>query len=418
MTLVLSMVLSLLIPAAGADYAPEAGGAGPVDMAYVSDDLASPSPSPSPKPELRAEPTDPETEPPETDTPETPDAPEEVTTETPEEGDTAEPSAETGVTEETPGPTEETAPEETPDEEPAETPDTDLPEEAPEAPAAEDPADAPDEDLPEAPEEAEEAEEIEEPEEPEENAELPYRTLTVRATELPSEDGYRNPTVPVLWSNALWKQLFGREPESESADADLAFGFFPVGSFTDDSLTVGITGFIPETVTAAARCLRYDEAEIHPEVALYLLEIELRNPDGTAYFPEEPLQITVIDEGLLRAALDGKAFLAYFDETYSGMGLPGDIGVMTEVGVNQDRLAFKENRIMDPIRFRTTDQLDTSVLGSVSFMTENASLRFLLSGQQGEKNLHSPEASPSVHRRWPNSRQSRRPEPLPRRSSA
>ncbi|MCR5135641.1 MAG: DUF5979 domain-containing protein [Oscillospiraceae bacterium] len=370
MTLVLSMVLSLLIPAAGADYAPETGGAGPVDMAYVSDDMASPSPSPSPKPELRAEPTDPETEP-----PETPDAPEEVTTETPEEGDTAEPSAETGVTEETPGPAEETAPEETPDEAPAETPDAELPEEVPEAP--------------EAPEEAGEAEEIEEPEEPEENAELPYRTLTVRATELPSEDGYRNPTVPVLWSNTLWKQLFGREPESESAEDDLAFGVFPVDSFTDDSLTVGITGFIPETVTAAARCLRYDEAEIHLEVALYLLEIELRNPDGTAYFPEEPLQVTVTDEGLLRAALDGKAFLAYFDETYSGMGLPGDIGVMTDVGVNQDRLAFKENRIMDPIRFRTTDQLDTSVLGSVSFMTENASLRFVLSGQQGEKTLHS-----------------------------
>lgn len=261
--------------------------------------------------------------------------------------------------------------------------------EAPEAPVAEDPADAPDEDLPEAPEEAGEAEEIEEPEEPEENAELPYRTLAVRATELPSEDGYRNPTVPVLWSNALWKQLYGREPESESADDDLTFGVFPVGSFTDDSLTVGITGFIPETVTAAARCLRYDEAEIHPEVALYLLEIELRNPDGTAYFPEEPLQVTVTDDGLLRAALDGKAFLAYFDETYSGMGLPGDIGVMTDLGVNQDRLAFKENRIMDPIRFRTTDQLDTSVLGSISFMTENASLRFVFSGQQGEKTLHS-----------------------------
>ncbi|MCR5137554.1 MAG: prealbumin-like fold domain-containing protein [Oscillospiraceae bacterium] len=341
MALVMSMVLSLVVPAAGAEYAPEESGEIPVSQVYEAADQTSDAPASAKPakemPEAVVAPKDPESPAP-ADAPERalPEAPE-----LPEELPVPEPAA------------------------PAEEPAEDLPEEAPEG---EEPApEALPEELPEAPEEEEQVVA------PEEEEELPYRTLTVQAARLPVADENQNPVEPILWSSTMWNRLYGRIPEF---------------SAKNDSVTVEITGSMPETVTAQARFVGFAEAETHPEVALFLLEAELRYPDGTAYVPEEELQVTVASEGLLRAALDGKAFLAYSDEAYDGTGREGDVGILGDFSVRSEWLAYTENEYTEPIRFQTAGLLDTTVLGTVKFTEAASRFRFLLSGQQGLRNLN------------------------------
>lgn len=340
MALVLSMVLSLVVPAAGAEYTPESVDA-PVSQVYEAADQKSDAPAPAkPAKEMPEAVVAPK----ESESPAPADAPEQALPEAPE------------LPEELPAP-EPAAP--------AEEPAEDLPEEAPEG---EEPApEALPEELPEAPEEEEQVVA------PEEEEELPYRTLTVQASRLPVTDENQNPVESILWSSTMWNRLYGRIPEFSSRN---------------DSVTVEITGSMPETVTAQARFVGFAEEETHPEVALFLLEVELRYPDGTPYVSKDELQVTVASEGLLRAALDGKAFLAYSDGAYDGTGREGDVSVRGDFSVRSEWLAYTENEYTEPIRFRTAGLLDTTVLGTVKFTEAASRFRFLLSGQQGLRNLN------------------------------
>lgn len=234
--------------------------------------------------------------------------------------------------------------------------------------------------VPEAPEAEEEMEEPAEPEAPEEFwnepeiYEEPVRSLLVQAIRMEAEDVYGNPTEPVLWSNGVWNRLCGRAIEVKKQDAE-------------ETVVLSITGVIPEGVSVSARYLPYSDPEVHTETALLQLEVVLTDANGMPWIPDEPLQVSVSSGTVMNAIVDGKALIAYFDAARDGKGPADYVTVFTEDRVDEDLLGFDPEEPWETSHFLEDGSLDTST-GVVSFETERVPFRFILSGQQGMRNLY------------------------------
>ncbi|MCR5137766.1 MAG: VWA domain-containing protein [Oscillospiraceae bacterium] len=243
----------------------------------------------------------------------------------------------------------------------------------------EDPAAAPE--MPEAPEAPEEMEEPVEPEEfwyEPEIHEDPVRSLLVQASRMEAEDAYGNPTESVLWSNGVWKRLCGRDIEAKKQNAE-------------ETVVVSITGVIPEGVSVSARYLPYSDPEVHTETALLQLEVVLTDVNGMPWIPNEPLQVSVSSETVMNAIVDGKALIAYFDAACDGKGPADYATVFTEDRVDEGLLGFDPQEPWETSHFLEDGSLDTST-GAVSFETDRVPFRFILSGQQGMRNLYAEAA--------------------------
>ena len=201
--------------------------------------------------------------------------------------------------------------------------------------------------------------------------ELPLRTLTVSAGQMAFRDQYLNSTEPVLWSGSVWNWLYGSAIEP---------------AYTDGHVTVEISGHIPETVTARAMFVEFADpgAARNAERALMLLDVALLDETGAFYVPTEKLHVSVSSGPVYGAVESGEPFVAYFDDSYDGVGEAGDIKVRLDESVDGSRLVYVPEQD-EALRFwEAGGRLSTTGNGSVDFDENRIPFRFVLSAQQAE----------------------------------
>ena len=201
--------------------------------------------------------------------------------------------------------------------------------------------------------------------------ELPLRTLTVSAGQMAFRDQYLNSTEPVLWSGSVWNWLYGSAIEP---------------AYTDGHVTVEISGHIPETVTARAMFVEFADsgAARNAERALMLLDVALLDETGAFYVPTEKLHVSVSSGPVYGAAESGEPFVAYFDDSYDGVGEAGDIKVRLDESIDGSRLVYVPEQD-EALRFwEAGGRLSTTGNGSVDFDENRFPFRFVLSAQQAE----------------------------------
>ena len=209
--------------------------------------------------------------------------------------------------------------------------------------------------------------------EPEETAapveELPLRTLTASADQMAFRDQFLNPREPVLWSGSVWNWLYGSAIEP---------------AYTDDRVTVEISGHLPETVTARAMFIEFADpsAARNDERALMLLDVTLLDEGGAVYVPTEKLHVSVSAGSISGAAESGEPFAAYFDDSYDGVGAAGDIKVRLDENIDGSRLAYVPEQ-NEALRFwEAGGRLVSTGNGTVEFEENRFPFRFVLSAQQ------------------------------------
>ena len=131
----------------------------------------------------------------------------------------------------------------------------------------------------------------------------------------------------MLWSGSVWNWLYGSAIEP---------------AYTDGHVTVEISGHIPETVTARAMFVEFADpgAARNAERALMLLDVALLDETGAFYVPTEKLHVSVSSGPVYGAAESGEPFVAYFDDSYDGVGEAGDIKVRLDESIDGSRLAY------------------------------------------------------------------------------
>ena len=199
--------------------------------------------------------------------------------------------------------------------------------------------------------------------------ELPLRTLTASADQMAFRDQFLNPKEPVLWSGSVWNWLYGTAIEP---------------AYTDDHVTVEIRGHLPETVTARAMFIEFADpgAAQNAERALMLLDMALLDETGAVYVPAEKLHVSVSAGPVYGAAENGEPLVAYFDDSYDGVGEAGDIKVRLDEYIDGSRLVYVPEQA-EALRFwEAGGRLSTTENRTVDFDENRFPFRFVLSAQQ------------------------------------
>ena len=280
---------------------------------------------------------------------------------------------------------------------------------------------APEDPLPEAEQAGEDAlpAEADAPEEPDEldtlsaveeasEAELVWRTLDASVTPMEGlydEWGYPTEALNRVWR--FWHTMYDRDPALWTPNGE----YHPA-----QPVTVKVTGWLPEGVTAKAEYIEYNESDIYTESALFAIELSLCDEDGSAYLPSDPVTITVGGEILYNVIHQERPVLVYvwrenaeraesLWKTYNQSWYAADVRAYRDCFGNAERRAYTvydKYRAYEPgadaVRF-TEDQTGVTVYvdNTIEFKYEYTAydveegealpLRLVISSQNPERTV-------------------------------
>ena len=236
------------------------------------------------------------------------------------------------------------------------------------------------------------------------DAGLPWRTIVVEPEQPDLYDEWDYTYETLNAPERLWQWLFGRWAEPAQLPPSERDEYHKEAEPDEGALILEISGYLPEDVTAVAKCALFDEDTVYSEIALAAVELALYDGNGDPYVPDvNGVTVTVGGRLVNRAVYNDMPMLVYAykeneQREYDLNKYAADVLVYRDAFGDNDRRRYVDDTLGSEVRFYESYRgLVVYTDNTIDFKTDASSLQFIVSAQVPDRLLWSPADDADVY---------------------